>query len=106
MKFPRVCGVFLLFGMMLVISGRQATPPTISATAPVSTTSTSSPHVAIPRASILLLEDWRFADDKDPIGEQQGWADIAFDDSAWVSVAAPHTWNVMPAYADCSGLAW
>jgi beta-glucuronidase len=66
----------------------------------------ASPFVAIPPTSLPLLEDWRFAIDRDKAGEQQGWADPAYDDSAWTTVTVPHTWNVMPDHADYSGLAW
>jgi beta-galactosidase/beta-glucuronidase len=60
----------------------------------------------IPHASLPLLEDWRFSIDKDTVGEQQGWANPTYDDSAWVVVTVPHTWNVMSDYANYDGLAW
>ena len=110
MKSLRVCSVLLLLGVMLVISGCQSVPPappTITPTlAPVSPTTTPSLSVAVSRTSVPLLKDWRFAVDRDKVGEQQGWIDPTYDDSKWVTVTVPHTWNVMSEYADYSGLAW
>jgi len=110
MKSLRVCGAFLVLCAMLIITGCQAPPPaaptiTPSAT-PVSTTVASPSFVVTPRTSLPLLEDWRFAIDKDKVGEQQGWVNSVYDDSAWAAVTVPHTWNVMSDYADYSGLAW
>ncbi len=49
---------------------------------------------------------WQFQVDPEGVGEQEGWNSSRFDDSGWLSVTVPHTWNVMPAYADYDGLAW
>jgi beta-glucuronidase len=40
------------------------------------------------------------------VGQARGWARPDFDDAGWQTVTVPHTWNVMPAYADCAGIAW
>jgi beta-glucuronidase len=40
------------------------------------------------------------------VGEKQGWADPAYDDSGWTTVSVPHTWNVMTDYSNYAGLAW
>jgi beta-glucuronidase len=67
---------------------------------------TASLLTAIPPLSIPLSGEWCFSIDKDQIGEERGWADPAFDDSAWTTVNVPHTWNVMADYYEFEGLAW
>jgi len=67
---------------------------------------TTDAILAIPSVSIPLSEEWCFSIDKDGVGEGQGWADPAFDDSSWATVSVPHTWNVMPEYSEYEGLAW
>lgn len=67
---------------------------------------TPYPMLAIPPVSIPLSGEWCFSVDKDQVGEGQGWANAEFDDSAWVAVSVPHTWNVMSEYSDYEGLAW
>ena len=62
-----------------------------------STTSTSSQ---------ALSGEWRFAIDPSAIGRTAGWFKPSFDDASWATVTVPHTWNVMPDYADYAGLAW
>jgi hypothetical protein len=39
-------------------------------------------------------------------GQAAGWAEPGFDDADWTTVTVPHTWNVMPAYAEYEGIAW
>jgi hypothetical protein len=39
-------------------------------------------------------------------GWRGGWAQPTFDDTGWRPVTVPHTWNVMPEYADYTGIAW
>ena len=58
------------------------------------------------RESISLSGDWRFSIDKDRLGEKNGWTSPKFDDTSWVTVTVPHTWNVMSDYSDYAGLAW
>ncbi len=64
-----------------------------------------SPQVRL-QHTIELNGAWHFHTDPDRTGEQEGWAAPDFDDAGWQSVTVPHTWNVMPAYADYDGLAW
>lgn len=66
----------------------------------------SAPLLAIPSVSLPLTGEWCFSIDHDQTGEKSGWADPAFDDSAWLNVNVPHTWNVMPDYSEYEGLAW
>lgn len=65
-----------------------------------------TPIRAVPPASIALSGEWRFAVDRDAVGQAQGWARPTFDDAAWATVTVPHTWNVRPDYAHYDGLAW
>jgi beta-galactosidase/beta-glucuronidase len=60
----------------------------------------------LPAASIPLGGEWRFSVDSDQVGEDEGWADPGFDDSAWMKVTVPHTWGVMEEHADYEGIAW
>lgn len=111
MKSFRARGISCLLIVVFIFTatGCQATPPATPTATPIATpvpTTVVSPLVVIPRTSLPLLEDWRFAIDKNKVGEQQGWANPVYDDSAWTTVTVPHTWNVMSDYADYSGLAW
>ena len=76
--------------------------PIISPTANMIT----DPIINITPASIPLTGNWRFSIDKDKIGQAQQWFAPSFDDSTWETVSVPHTWDVMPPYADFEGLAW
>jgi beta-galactosidase/beta-glucuronidase len=67
---------------------------------------TIQPLVSVPADSLPLEGDWRFAIDRDGIGQVEGWADPGFDDSGWQAVTVPHTWNTMPEHAAYEGLAW
>lgn len=69
-------------------------------------TMNTSPISAISTDSILLTGEWRFSVDKDHTGEQNGWLDSTFDDSSWMVVEVPHTWNAMPEHSDYEGIAW
>ena len=64
------------------------------------------PISVIEQASIPLTGEWRFSIDNEKIGEQQGWANSSFEDSSWMTVNVPHTWNVMPEYSEYEGIAW
>lgn len=85
--------VLLLLGQSGCSRFREATP-------------VPGPLVAVPAESISLSGNWRFKVDQGDTGERSGWYRPGFDDSAWESVAVPHTWNVMPAHQDYDGLAW
>ena len=67
---------------------------------------TADPISVVSPVSIPLSGAWSFSVDKDNTGEKQGWKNLNFDDSSWVTVQVPHTWNVMPEYFEYEGLAW
>lgn len=67
---------------------------------------TTYPILAIPPVSTSLSGEWCFSIDRDGVGEREGWANPAFNDSSWATVSVPHTWNVMPDYSEYEGLAW
>ena len=56
--------------------------------------------------SIPLSGEWSFSIDEDQVGEQQGWMNPNFDDTSWVTVNVPHTWNVMPEHSEYEGIGW
>jgi beta-galactosidase/beta-glucuronidase len=62
--------------------------------------------VAVSSETLSLSGAWQFAVDPDAAGHIRGWAQPAFDDTGWQPVTVPHTWNVMPEYADYTGIAW
>jgi beta-glucuronidase len=97
-------GLAVLALLVLAGCGGPATTPTPEATP------TMSPLPEIPAAALALTgeltSEWRFAVDPDRRGEQAGWASPGFDDAGWIGVTVPHTWNVMPEYANYDGLAW
>lgn len=64
------------------------------------------PISVIEQTSVPLTGEWRFFVDDEKIGEQQGWADSSIEDSSWMPVTVPHTWNVMPEYSEYEGIAW
>jgi beta-glucuronidase len=64
------------------------------------------PTSVIEQASVPLTGEWRFSIDNEKIGEQQGWADPGFEDSSWMTVNVPHTWNVMSDFSEYEGIAW
>jgi beta-galactosidase/beta-glucuronidase len=61
---------------------------------------------AFPSASIDLNGDWLFSTDPGNVGEEEGWTEPEFDDSDWLKVTVPHTWNVMQATSEYEGVAW
>jgi hypothetical protein len=105
MKSFRSRYTFLSLTLVFIVTtaGCRATPTVKPTAVP---TPITSPIVAIPSASLPLSGEWRFSVDKDKVGERQGWAGPAYDDSAWATVTVPHTWNVMPDYFDYAGSAW
>ena len=54
----------------------------------------------IASSSLPLTGEWRFATDPDKAGEGEEWFSLSYDDSTWVTVSVPHTWNVMREYLD------
>ncbi len=107
MKTFRSCCTLLVLAVVFMVTstGCQAAPPVAPTVSPVPTKITS-PFVAVSFNSLPLAGEWRFSIDKDKVGEQQNWAEPAYDDSDWVTVTVPHTWNVMSDYANYAGLAW
>jgi beta-glucuronidase len=92
--------------VLLVSASGCGTPSALSLT-PSEISATPLPTiVSIPPTSLPLSGEWHFAADQKKDGEKQGWAEPAFDDSAWETVTVPHTWNVMKAYWDFNGIAW
>jgi beta-glucuronidase len=67
---------------------------------------TADPISVVSPVSIPLSGEWSFSVDRDNSGEKQGWTTSNFNDSSWVSVQVPHTWNVMPEYSEYEGSAW
>jgi beta-galactosidase/beta-glucuronidase len=61
---------------------------------------------AMPTTVNPLSGNWRFAIDPKGVGEKEGWAAPGLDDTNWVAVEIPHTWNVMADHVDYQGIAW
>ena len=95
-----------LISIFLIISLSCGSTPTSEPTPSKVATMTPYPMLAIPPVSIPLSGEWCFSLDKDQVGEGQGWANPNFDDSSWMAVSVPHTWNVIPEYSNYEGLAW
>src|SRR6266508_6434794 len=100
------CIALFLTSIFLTTSVSCGAMPTAEPTPFEAATMTTYPIFAIPSVSIPLSGEWCFSIDKDQVGEQQGWANPNFDDSSWMTVSVPHTWNVMPEYSEYEGLAW
>jgi beta-glucuronidase len=71
-----------------------------------SASNSSGPIHPIPASVVSLNGEWVFSIDERNVGEDMGWAGREFDDSSWMTVVVPHTWGVMPEYADYDGIAW
>ena len=56
--------------------------------------------------TVPLSGAWRFAVDPRGEGVRAGWFRPSMHGAGWERVTVPHTWNVMPAHRDYSGLAW
>ena len=128
-RLLKLCG-WVLVWMSLVVgcrpsatqtSTRSATQYPRGLTATPSLLETPGLFVAQPPASLPLSGgiqglpasesqaipgEWRFTIDKKEEGEKESWFAQDYDDSSWQTVEVPHTWNVMPKYANFSGLAW
>jgi len=77
--------------------------PTAVPTPPEAPTMNTFPISVIEQTSVPLTSEWRFSVDDEKIGEQQGWSDSNFEDSSWMTVNVPHTWNVIPEYSEYEG---
>jgi beta-glucuronidase len=73
---------------------------------PPSFQASAGPLIAVAPATLSLSGPWQFAVDPDADGLTQGRAQPTFDDTGWLPVTVPHTWNVMLEYADYAGIAW
>jgi beta-glucuronidase len=62
--------------------------------------------VAITSSLLSLSGEWRFAIDPYTSGQARGWAEPDFDDSSWMVITVPHTWNVMPDHYSYDGIGW
>ena len=103
---PRTLLIVLLLGSVLVsgLVGCSLVPhplPTL-----LSFQADASALVAVSSETLSLSGAWQFAIDPDADGQAWGWAQPEFNDSGWLPVTVPHTWNVMPEYADYEGIAW
>lgn len=103
--FYRCLALFSLFLFSIISFGCGPVPTAIETPSEVATMNTDSIH-AVASSSVPLTGEWHFSIDQDRTGEQNGWAGSSFDDSSWMVVNVPHTWNVMPAYSEYEGIAW
>lgn len=67
---------------------------------------TSKPLLPVSQLSLPLREGWRFTIDPQKQGYLQGWHLPNFDETSWIPVTLPHTWNVTENFRDYEGLAW
>jgi len=88
---------------MVVSKGEIGEKPTAQA---AQVPATPIPILHIEPQRIYLNASWRFRVDPGDEGKDEGWYDVAFDDSNWTEVMVPHTWGTMPDYADYEGVAW
>jgi beta-glucuronidase len=98
-------GIFLTMIFFAASMSCSPAPTTVPTSSEVPTMNTF-PKSVIEQASVPLTGEWHFSIDNGKIGEQQGWADSSFQDSSWLTVNVPHTWNVMPEYSEYEGIAW
>jgi beta-galactosidase/beta-glucuronidase len=81
--------------------------PTLDGDAsPSSSQGRTNPLIAVSPITLSLSGPWRFTTDPEAVGHTRGWTQPDFDDDDWWTVAVPHTWNVMPEYANYTGIAW
>src|ERR1044071_4463407 len=103
--FRRSFGLFLVTICFATPMSCAVAPTTVPTSSEVPTMNTFV-MPAVPPLSVPFDIAWRFSVDKEQVGEQQGWMDRGFDDSSWITVNVPHTWNVMPEYSEYEGLGW
>src|SRR5919197_3229461 len=85
-------GVVMVITLAVAAAGSKAAVP--------------RPLVAVERVSLPLSGSWRFRSDPHRVGVQRGWFGRNVADAGWAEVQVPHTWNVMPPYAEYEGTAW
>ena len=78
----------------------------VASSPPSTFTPAAGPLVATPSSLLSLSGEWRFAIDPYTSGQARGWAELDFDDSSWMVVTVPHTWNVMPDHYSYDGIGW
>jgi beta-glucuronidase len=100
------CTTLVLSLVFLVSTVNCGTTPSVEPTIPMSPTTYPYPLIALSLESLPLSGEWRFSVDQGKVGEEQEWFAPGYNDSAWITVSVPHTWNVMPEYSEYEGLAW
>jgi hypothetical protein len=103
---PRALLMALLLGSVVLGYLGGCTPVPHHLAAPPSFQANVGSLIAVSHATLSLSGPWQFAVDPDAEGQARGWAQPPFDDTGWLPVTVPHTWNVMPEYADYAGIAW
>lgn len=73
---------------------------------PEETPAAPTPARRIEPQKVELNGGWRFRVDPRDEGEGQGWYGRTYPGTDWIQVTVPHTWGVMPEYADYDGYAW
>jgi Glycosyl hydrolases family 2, TIM barrel domain/Glycosyl hydrolases family 2, sugar binding domain/Glycosyl hydrolases family 2 len=103
----RQCALMMApLGLLLFCHVGGGGPALGADASPASLQGRTGPLIAISPLTLSLSGPWRFATDPEAVGHTRGWTQPDFDDDHWWTVAVPHTWNVMPAYANYTGIAW
>src|SRR6266498_1533072 len=100
------CISLFLISVFLMVSLSCSAAPTAEPIPFEVPTMPASSIAPISPVSIPLSGEWSFSIDEDQVGEQQGWMNPNFDDTSWVTVNVPHTWNVMPEHSEYEGIGW
>ena len=107
MSPTRRCAVMMaLLGLLLFCHTGEGGPALGANASPSAPQGRTGPLIAVSPVTLSLSGPWRFATDPEAVGHTRGWMHPDFDDEDWWTVAVPHTWNVMPAYANYTGIAW
>src|SRR6266542_3514638 len=100
------CISLFLISVFLIVSLSCSAAPTAEPIPVEVPTMPASSIAPISPVSHPLSGEWSFSIDEDQVGEQQGWMNPNFDDTSWVTVNVPHTWNVMPEHSEYEGIGW
>src|SRR5687767_4494348 len=95
-----------LLGLILLCPAWGVGPALTTHASPSSPEDRTGPLIAVSPVTLSLSGLWRFAADPEAVGHTRGWTQSDFNDDHWRTVAVPHTWNVMPEYANYTGIAW
>jgi Glycosyl hydrolases family 2, TIM barrel domain/Glycosyl hydrolases family 2, sugar binding domain/Glycosyl hydrolases family 2 len=107
MRLTRQCALMMAFlGPFLFYHAGEGGPALGAKASPAPSRGRTGPLIAASPVSLSLSGPWRFAIDPEAVGHTQGWMQPDFEDDEWWTVAVPHTWNVMPGYANYTGIAW